>query len=192
MTTSHPAVLIAGAGPVGLTLAIDLGRRGIRCTLIEKNPTTAPYPKMDRSNARTMEFYRRIGIADRVRALGYPPEIPMNVYCCTRLSDPPIAVLEYPSVAERRRQIAESPDGSFLLEPYQLVSQNKLEPLLKAVAEGTPNVTVRYGCELTDFSQDAEGVTVLARTVDGKEETWAPAISWGATAARAGCARHSA
>ena len=171
MTASHPEVLIAGAGPVGLTLAIDLGRRGIRCTLIEMNPTTAPYPKMDRSNARTMELYRRIGIVDRVRALGYPPEIPMNVYCCTRLSDPPIAVLKYPSVAERRRQIAESPNGSFLLEPYQLVSQNKLEPLLKEVAEGTPNVTVRYGCELMDFSQDAEGVTVLARTVDGKKET---------------------
>ena len=169
---SDPQVLIAGAGPVGLTLAIDLGRRGIRCTLIEKNPTTAPYPKMDRSNARTMEFYRRLGIADRVRALGYPPEISMNVYCCTRLSDPPIAVLEYPSVAERRKQIAESEDGRWLLEPYQLVSQNKLEPLLKEVAEATPNVTVRYGCELMSFTQDGGGVTVQARTVDGRDETF--------------------
>jgi 2-polyprenyl-6-methoxyphenol hydroxylase-like FAD-dependent oxidoreductase len=163
-------VIVAGAGPVGLTLAIDLGRRGVRCLLIERNRTTAPYPKMDRSNARTMEFYRRIGIVDRVRALGYPPEIPMNVYCCTRLSEPPIAVLEYPSVGERRKQIAESPDGSYLLEPYQLVSQNKLEPLLKEVAEGTPNVTVRYGCELVDFSQDVDGVTVSTRTADGEEE----------------------
>ncbi|HSI01689.1 MAG TPA: FAD-dependent monooxygenase [Reyranella sp.] len=171
MSEGDPEVLIAGAGPVGLTLAIDLGRRGVRCTLIERNPTTAPYPKMDRSNARTMELYRRIGIADRVRALGYPPEISMNVYLCARLSDPPIAVLEYPSVAERRKQIAESEDGSWLLEPYQLVSQNKLEPLLKEVAEGTPNVTVRYGCELIDFEQDAEGVTVSARTLDGLDET---------------------
>ena len=67
---------------------------------------------MDRSNARTMELYRRIGIADRVRALGYPPDNSMNVYLCTRLSDPPIAVLKYPSVAERRKQIAESQDGT--------------------------------------------------------------------------------
>src|SRR5580698_6380505 len=138
LPTHHP-VIIAGAGPVGLTLAIDLGRRGVRCLILERHPTTLPWPKMDRSNARTMEFYRRIGIVDRVRALGYPPDIPMNVYCCTRLSDPPIAVLEYPSVAERRKQIADSPDGSYLLEPYQLVSQNKLEPLLKEVAEATPN-----------------------------------------------------
>ena len=164
-------VIVAGAGPVGLTLAIDLGRRGVRCLIVERHPTTAPWPKMDRSNARTMEFYRRIGIVDRVRALGYPADNPMDVFLATRLSDPAIAVLKYPSVAERRKQIAESPNGEFLLEPYQLVSQNKLEPLLKEVAEGTPNVTVRYGCELVDFTQDEEGVTVEFRNADGTAET---------------------
>ncbi len=135
-------VIVAGAGPVGLTLSIDLGRRGVRCLIIERSPTTLPYPKMDRSNARTMEFYRRIGIADRVRALGYPPDNPMDVFLTTRLSDPPIAVLKYPSVAERRKQIAELPNGEWLLEPYQLVSQNQLEPLLKEVAEAH---TERHG-----------------------------------------------
>jgi 2-polyprenyl-6-methoxyphenol hydroxylase-like FAD-dependent oxidoreductase len=165
------SVIIAGAGPVGLTLAIDLGRRGVRCLILERHPTTLPWPKMDRSNARTMEFYRRIGIVDRVRALGYPPDNPMDVFLTTRLSEKPIAVLKYPSVAERRKQIAESPNGAWLLEPYQLVSQNKLEPLLKEVAEATPNVTVRYGLELTRFTQDAGGVTVQARTTDGKTET---------------------
>src|SRR5467141_912517 len=157
-------VIVAGAGPVGLTLAIDLGRRSVRCLLIERSPTTLPYPKMDRSNARTMEFYRRIGIAWRVRALGYPVDNPMDVFLTTRLCDPPIAVLKYPSVAERRKQIAESPKGACLLEPYQL------EPVLKEVVEATPNVTVRYGCGLEDFSQDDEGVTVHARTVAGAQE----------------------
>ena len=164
-------VIVAGAGPVGLTLAIDLGRRGVSCLIMERDPTTAPWPKMDRSNARTMEFYRRIGIVDRVRALGYPPDNPMDVFLTTRLSEPPIAVLKYPSVAERRKQIAESPDGSFLLEPYQLVSQNKLEPLLKEIAEGTPKVTVRYGCELVDFAQDENGVTVHTRPTSGAAGT---------------------
>lgn len=164
-------VIVAGAGPVGLTLAIDLGRRGVRCLIMERNPTTAPWPKMDRSNARTMEFYRRIGIVDRVRALGYPPEIPMDVFIVTRLCDPPLAVLPYPSVAESRAQIAACRDGSLPLEPYQLVSQNALEPLLKEVAEATPNVTVRYGCALVDFAQDDTGVTVQARLLDGSEES---------------------
>src|SRR5271165_1414253 len=169
--TTDYDVIVAGAGPVGLTLAIDLGRRGVRCLIMERHPTTLPWPKMDRSNARTMEFYRRIGIAERVRALGYPPDNPMDVFLTTRLSDKPIAVLKYPSVAERRKQIAESPNGAWLLEPYQLVSQNKLEPLLKEVAEATPNVTVRYGLELTHFTQDADGVTVHARAADGATET---------------------
>src|SRR5882757_4174285 len=164
-------VIVAGAGPVGLTLAIDLGRRGVCCLLIERSPTTLPYPKMDRSNARTVEFYRRIGIVDRVRALGYPADNPMDVFLTTRLSDPPIAVLKYPSVAERRKQIAESANGAWLLEPYQLVSQNQLEPLLKEVAEATPNVSVRYGCELVDFAQDGDGVTVVARSMEGDEAT---------------------
>src|SRR5271154_7032186 len=163
-------VIVAGAGPVGLTLAIDLGRRGVRCLLMERNATTAPWPKMDRSNARTMELYRRIGIVDRVRALGYPPDNPMDVFIVTRLCDPPLAVLRYPSVAECRARIAACRDGSLPLEPYQLVSQNKLEPLLKEVAEATPNVTVRYGCGLEDFTQDDEGVTVHARTVSGTPE----------------------
>ena len=181
-------VIVVGAGPVGLTLAIDLGRRGVRCLLIERSPTTLPYPKMDRSNARTMEFYRRIGIADRVRALGYPADNPMDVFLTEQLSKPPIAVLKYPSVAERRKQIAESPNGAFLLEPYQLVSQNKLEPLLKEVAEATPNVTVRYGIGLEDYSQDDTGVTVQARRVDGRPEevhgTWLVGCDGGVSTVR--------
>lgn len=47
-------VIVVGAGPVGLTLAIDLGRRGIKCTLIEKKDAPQFLPKMERCNARTM------------------------------------------------------------------------------------------------------------------------------------------
>jgi 2-polyprenyl-6-methoxyphenol hydroxylase-like FAD-dependent oxidoreductase len=160
-------VVIVGAGPVGLTLAIDLGQRGVRCLLLERNATTAPYPKMDRSNARTMEIFRRLGCADDVRAVGYPPEASMDVLVVTRLCDPPLVRLYYPSVAERRAEIAACRDGSQPVEAYQLVSQNALEPVLKRVAERTPNVTVRYGCEVTGFEQDGAGVSVQTRTLDG-------------------------
>jgi 2-polyprenyl-6-methoxyphenol hydroxylase-like FAD-dependent oxidoreductase len=167
----HHQVLIAGGGPVGLTLAIDLGRRGVRCLLVERNPTTAPFPKMDRTNARSMEFYRRIGIADRIRELGYPPDVPMDVFICTRLSDPPLASLQYPSVTEYRELIATTTDGTVPLEPYQLVSQNDLEPLLVEVAELTPNVTVQFGTELVSFDQDEQGVVALLRNADGTESS---------------------
>jgi 2-polyprenyl-6-methoxyphenol hydroxylase-like FAD-dependent oxidoreductase len=163
-------VVVVGAGPVGFTLSIDLGRRGVRTLLIEKDRGTKQWPKMDRSNARTMEFYRRLGFADRVRELGYPPEASMDVFIVTRLTDPPLMRLHYPTVAEHRAKIAATTDHSEPLEPYQLVSQNDLEPLLKEIAESTPNVTVRFGCELTGFSQDDDGVDVRLRNLDGSEE----------------------
>ena len=72
-------VVVAGAGPVGLVLAIDLGRRGVRTLLVEKDPTTKQWPKMDRSNARTMEIFRRLGFAEEVRELGYPADASMDV-----------------------------------------------------------------------------------------------------------------
>ena len=69
-------VLIVGAGPVGLTLAIDLGRRGVRCTLIEQKEAPQFLPKMERCNARTMEIFRRMGLAESVRAAGLPARLP--------------------------------------------------------------------------------------------------------------------
>jgi 2-polyprenyl-6-methoxyphenol hydroxylase-like FAD-dependent oxidoreductase len=125
---------------------------------------------MDRSNARTMEFYRRLGFADRVRELGYPAEASMDVFIVTRLCDPPLVTLHYPSVAEHRAKIAATTDASEPLEPYQLVSQNDLEPLLNEIAESTPNVTVRFGCELIGFDQDDDGVTVTVRDLEGADE----------------------
>src|SRR5258707_653948 len=59
-----PQVVIVGAGPVGLTLAIDLGMRQIRCLLVEQKAKPQFLPKMERCNARTMEMFGRIGIAD--------------------------------------------------------------------------------------------------------------------------------
>jgi 2-polyprenyl-6-methoxyphenol hydroxylase-like FAD-dependent oxidoreductase len=157
-------VVVVGAGPTGFTLAIDLGRRGVRTLLLERDPETKHFPKMDRSNARTMEFYRRLGIAEQVRAVGYPPEASMDVFITTRLVDPPLTHLYYPSVAEHRAKIADTKDHSEPLEPYQLVSQNDLEPVLKRVAESTPNVTVRFGCELLDCTHDDTGVDATVRS----------------------------
>src|SRR5207245_4986150 len=140
-------VLIVGAGPVGLTLAVDLGRRGVRCTLVEKKPAPEFLPKMERCNARTMEIFRRMGIVDQVRAAGLNRHVPMDVYIALAMNEPPLLRLPYPSVAEAQAQIAACNDGSMPREPYQLVSQYTLEPLLKSVAEELPSVDVRYGHE---------------------------------------------
>src|SRR5689334_18645130 len=165
-------VLIVGAGPVGLTLAVDLGKRGIRCTLIEQKDAPAFLPKMERCNARTMEMYRRIGLSEPIRAAGLRADVPMDVFIVLSMTEPPMLHTPYPSVEAARRAIAASTGGTMPLEPYQLISQYTLEPLLKSVAESLPSVTVRSGCEFESFAQDVTGVSVTARTSDGKTETF--------------------
>lgn len=167
MAALEPQVLVVGGGPVGLTLAIDLGRRGVRCTLIEQKDAPQFLPKMERCNARTMEIFRRLGIADRVRAAGLRADIPMDVFIVLSLAEPPLVHLPYPSVEQARAEIRACNDGSLPLEPYQLISQYTLEPLLKAIAETLPSVTVRYGCQLESFEQDAGGVTAQVKNADG-------------------------
>jgi 2-polyprenyl-6-methoxyphenol hydroxylase-like FAD-dependent oxidoreductase len=163
-------VLIAGAGPTGLTLALDLGRRGVRCTIIEQKPAPQFLPKMERCNARSMEIYRRIGIVDRIRAAGLPSHCPMDVFIVLSVVEPPLLHLPYPSVDEARAQIAKTNDGSHPLEPYQLISQYTLEPLLKGIVEEYPSVTVRYGCEFLSFTQDQASVTTTVKSDGAVEE----------------------
>jgi 2-polyprenyl-6-methoxyphenol hydroxylase-like FAD-dependent oxidoreductase len=163
-------VLIVGAGPVGLTLAIDLGLRGVRCTLIEQKEAPQFLPKMERCNARTMEIFRRMGLADRVRAVGLPAHCPMDVFIVTSIIEPPLLHLPYPSVAEAKKEIAASTDASMPLEPYQLISQYTLEPFLKSVVERLQSVTVHYGTEFLDFVENPDGVTARLRSGDRTAE----------------------
>jgi 2-polyprenyl-6-methoxyphenol hydroxylase-like FAD-dependent oxidoreductase len=172
-TTSLPEyqVLIVGAGPVGLTLAIDLGQRGVRCLLIEEQSEPRRLPKMERCNARTMEIYRRLGLADAIRAAGAPLDARMDIVICTNMAEEPILRLNYPSAAEVATEIAASCDGTLPLEAAHLVSQYSLEPLLMDVARRTPNVTVKTGCALRTFVQDSNGVTAQVVFADGKPGT---------------------
>src|SRR6202035_3742339 len=163
-------VLIVGAGPTGLTLAIDLGRRGIRCTIIEQKEAPAFLPKMERANARTMEIYRRMGLADRIRAAGLRADCPMDVYIILAMNQSPLLRLPYPSVAQAKRDIRATHDGTAPLEPYQLISQYTLEPLLKSVAETMPAVAVRFGCEFLSLRQDSKGVTATVKDRSGGSE----------------------
>ena len=163
-------VIIVGAGPVGLTLAIDLGRRGVRCILLEQKEAAQFLPKMERCNARTMEIYRRLGIAQTIRKAGFPRDVPMDVFIVTSLVEPPLLHLPYPSVAQAQAEIAACADGSMPLEPYQLISQYTLEPLLKSVAETLPTVDVRYGHQFISFEQDDTGVRARIKRGDSTTE----------------------
>src|SRR5215218_1708756 len=93
-------VLIVGAGPVGLTLAVDLGMKGVKCTLIEQKEAPQFLPKMERCNARTMEIFRRMGLSQKIRAAGLDADVPMDASIVRGVNKPPLLQLHYPSVAE--------------------------------------------------------------------------------------------
>ena len=65
-------VLVIGAGPTGLTLALALRRRGIACRLVEQAPEPAPQSRALLVQARTLEVLERLGLADRLLAAALP------------------------------------------------------------------------------------------------------------------------
>ncbi|MDP1751136.1 MAG: FAD-dependent monooxygenase, partial [Reyranella sp.] len=131
----HVPVLIAGGGPVGMTLARTLALHGVRCLLVECNPTTTRHPKMDITNGRSMELFRRLGVADKLRAVAVPEENNFDISWITSLAKDAggreLHRFRYPSVIEKRAEIRARNDGTQPREPAMRVSQVMIEPVLR-------------------------------------------------------------
>jgi 2-polyprenyl-6-methoxyphenol hydroxylase-like FAD-dependent oxidoreductase len=167
---SEAPVLIAGGGPVGLVLGLELEHRGVDAILVERNPTTTRHPKMDVTNGRSLEHFRRLGIADEVRAHAVPSNHPMTIVWCTRLGEWELARFDYPSIDWGRDIIRYVNDGSLPLEPDMRISQVVLEPVLKDILEKRGrHIDVRFGWGLESFEQDEEGVTSVIRSTETGE-----------------------
>lgn len=158
-------VVIAGGGPVGMTTALELKQRGIRVLVIEQNPGTTRHPKMDVTNGRSMEHFRRLGVAERIRDRAVPRENCMDVSWVTKQNEWELARFRYPNVHEWREYIRQHNDGSQPLEPNMRLSQVVLEPELRDILQGSSLVDLRFGWAFRDFVQDDEGVTVTAEEV---------------------------
>jgi len=157
-------VLIAGGGPVGLTLAISLGQLGVRCEVVDARPAPARVPRAGRCGSRAMEIFRRLGLSARLRAAGLPAEASLDVAICAGSLARPLSRHRYLSVAEILANMLEVNDGTMPLEPPVILSQYTLEPLLREAAEATPGVRVRFGAELFDFAVAGGGVTAMVHT----------------------------
>ena len=154
-------VLIVGAGPVGLALAIELGHRQIPCLLIERNDRVGYAPRAKTTNVRTREHFRRWGIADTLRAaspLGM--DYPSNVVFCTRLAGHELTRFENAFYCAPGRNPLYS-------EHSQWIPQYTVEEVMRAHAQSLPGVELRFNCELTSFTQDGGGVLAIARDLTG-------------------------
>jgi 2-polyprenyl-6-methoxyphenol hydroxylase-like FAD-dependent oxidoreductase len=156
------SVLVVGAGPIGLSLALDLAWRGIDCVLIDDGDGTMAHSKIGLVSVRSMELFRRWGIADRVRQCGFPEDYPLNMVFCTSLKGYAVGISEYPSMRDDR-------PTSVSPETKQRCPQLWLDPILAKCVGEYERARIIHCCELLSFEQNTTGVVAQARDVQTDE-----------------------
>lgn len=160
-------VLIVGAGPVGLTMAMDLAGRGVKVTVVEaRRYAEPPNVKCNHVAARTMEVFRRLGVAQKVRDAGLPADYPNDVVFRTSVTGTELTRIPIPCRRDRYSE-TEGPDAWWPTpEPPHRINQLFLEPILLEHAAALPGVTLLNRTQMTGFEQDAEGVSVAILDMD--------------------------
>ncbi|HEV8016240.1 MAG TPA: FAD-dependent monooxygenase [Stellaceae bacterium] len=156
-------VLIAGGGPVGLALAIELGMAGVECLLVERRDGSVTVPKMSGLSVRSMELNRRWGIAEKVKRAGWPQTRPNDFIYCTSMIGLELTRVRIPPYIDKHPPFTPEPDCG--------CAQIFYDPLLLERVRTLPAVTLRHLTNLDSFAQDAQGVraTVTDRRT-GKSE----------------------
>ena len=165
-------VLIVGAGPVGLTMAIDLAQRGVDVTVAETR--TCGEPPSVRCNhvaARTMEIFRRLGIVQAVRDAGLPADYPNDVVFRTTATGLELSRIPIPCRAERYT-VKGGPDTWWPTpEPPHRVNQIYLEPIMFAHAARSARLSIMNRTRVVDYVQADCGVQATAESPDGGDTT---------------------
>jgi 2-polyprenyl-6-methoxyphenol hydroxylase-like FAD-dependent oxidoreductase len=154
------SVLIAGAGPVGLALACELGLNGIDCVLVEKRDGSISVPKMSAVSARNMEFCRRWGIAETVRTAIWPESHGMDFVYVDHLRGRELARVKLPSMAEWGKLDFTPEGGCHCPQIY-------FDPILARRVKTLASVTLRYETRLDTFTQDQHGVRAQVSDLAG-------------------------
>lgn len=155
-------VVVAGGGPVGLAAAIELGRRGIGCLVVEPRVTVSrARPRCKTVNVRSMEHLRRWGIADRLRSRApLPPAWSQDAVFCTSLTGRELS--RFTGV------LGLAPDGDRFPELGQQAPQYVLEELLRDVVRELPACRLATGTTVTDVEQDDAEVRVTVADAAGR------------------------
>jgi 2-polyprenyl-6-methoxyphenol hydroxylase-like FAD-dependent oxidoreductase len=162
-------VLIAGGGPCGLMLAIELGRRNIRCLLVDAKPGTAFNPQANATQARTMEHFRRLGFAHEIRSMGLPPDHPTDIAYLTRFAGIELARLRLPTAAAAPQAIKNMSGSWSAAELPHRVSQKYVEVCLHRHAQQQASVDMRYGWQLKAFQDTGLGIEATVQSVHGDD-----------------------
>ncbi len=177
MTATDPAllrfpVLIIGGGPVGMMTAMTLEAAGVDSVIVNIEPGPRWHPKGSTQNARTMEHYRRRGIAAGIRAQGLPADYPTDVGYFTRLTGWELARLAMPSDQEKQNIAATAGPTDQVPEPLLRCNQMYAEAYVFEHIQTLPRIAKRYGWQCVGFTEDADGVTAeIEEVATGRRET---------------------
>lgn len=147
-------VLIIGAGPTGLSLACQLIRYGIDFIIIDKKENTTPYSKAIGVQARTLEIYEQIGLADKLIALGEPAG--------------KVRMIEGGVV--RGEAVLKDIGSGMSAYPFMLIAEQGLHEKLLYDYVTSHGRDVRWQTDLLVFEQDEAAVTAHVRNGDSVAE----------------------
>jgi 2-polyprenyl-6-methoxyphenol hydroxylase-like FAD-dependent oxidoreductase len=160
-------VLIVGGGPCGLMLANELGRRGINAILIDQKVSTAFNPQANATQARSMEYFRRLGFADEIRAMGMPDDYPTDIAYFTRFTTHELGRVSLPSAREAQKLIKTMSGSWSAAELPHRVGQKFVEAVLYRHAKACPSIDLAFSSRVVVIEQTADGVMAETEGVDG-------------------------
>ncbi len=181
MKTTDADVFISGAGPGGLSMAMELGARGIRCIVAEPLVEVNPHPRASLLGPRSMEVFRRHGVDQAILDAGLGVHLPYEVRFASTLTGrvfhhwATASHLEHSDMSEGRKPAAHGA----MVSPYGRVQigQHRIEPVLRARLARYPSVDVRYGWKTVQFAQDDNGVVAtITPAADGSESDGSPVV----------------
>ena len=151
-------VLIAGAGPCGLMLANELGRRGIHALVVDRAQTVATAPQANATQARTMEHFRRLGFADKIRKLGLPQDYPTDIAYFTTYAGYELGRFRMPPSGEAEQLVRENAHFWNAAELPHRIAQSLVEEVLHQYAAACPSIDIRFSTEMNSFADQGDHV----------------------------------